>query len=58
MTKIGDQYLLNVDVKIGSKAIAKRIERVLPYLVHYDESAVVKGRAIFDTVRTISDANL
>ena len=26
--------LLNVDVKIGSKAIAKRIEKVLPYIIH------------------------
>ena len=47
--------LVNVDVKIGSKAIAKRLEKVLPYVVHHDQNAFVKGRTIFDAVRTISD---
>lgn len=27
--------LINVDVKIGSKAIAKRLETVLPNIIHY-----------------------
>ena len=48
-------YLVNVDIKIGSKAIAKRLEKVLPNLVHHDQNALVKGRTIFDAVRTISD---
>ena len=43
--------LLNVD----SKAIAKRIEKVLSHIIHYDQNAFVKGRTIFDVVRTISD---
>ena len=47
--------LVNVDVKIGSKAIAKRLENVLPHIIHYDQNAFVKGRTIFDAVRTISD---
>ena len=47
--------LLNVDVKIGSKAIAKRLEKVLPDIIHYDQNAFVKGRTIFDATRTISD---
>ena len=47
--------LVNVDVKIGSKAIAKRLEDVLPHIIHYDQNAFVKGRTIFDAVRTISD---
>ena len=47
--------LVNVDVKIGSKAIAKRLENVLPHIIHYDQNAFVKGRTIFDVVRTISD---
>ena len=38
--------LLNVDVKIGSKAIAKRLEKVLPDIIHYDQNAFVKGRTI------------
>lgn len=47
--------LVNVDVKIGSKAIAKRLEKVLPHIVHFDQYAFVKGRTIFDAVRTIND---
>ena len=47
--------LVNVDVKIGSKAIAKRLENVLPHIIHYDQNAFVKGRTIFDATRTISD---
>ena len=47
--------LVNVDVKIGSKAIAKRLENVLPHIIHHDQNAFVKGRTIFDATRTISD---
>ena len=47
--------LVNVDVKIGSKAIAKRLENLLPHIFHYDQNAFVKGRTIFDATRTISD---
>ena len=35
--------------------MAKRLEKVLPNLVHHDQNALVKGRTIFDAVRTISD---
>ena len=47
--------LSNVDVKIGSKAIAKRLENVLPNIINYNQCAYVKGRTIFDAVRTIED---
>lgn len=47
--------LINVDVKIGSKAIAKRLEKVLPNIIHYNQRAYVRGRTIFDAVRTIED---
>ena len=45
--------LINVDVKIGSKAIAKRLENVLPNIIHHNQCA--KERTIFDAVRTIED---
>ena len=45
--------LINVDVKIGSKAIAKRLETVLPNIIHYNQCAYVKGRIIFDA--TVDD---
>ena len=47
--------LINVDVKIGSKAIAKRLETVLPNITHYNQCAYVKGRTIFDAIRTVDD---
>ena len=47
--------LINVDVKIGSKAIAKRLEAVLPNIIHHNQSAYVKDRAICDAVRSIND---
>ena len=47
--------LINVDTKIASKALAKRLENILPDLVHYNQNAYVKGRSIFDAVRTIDD---
>ena len=34
--------LINVDVKIGSKAIALRLQTVLPKIVHHNQHANVK----------------
>ena len=42
-------------VKIGSRAIAKKLENVLPNIIHYNQCAYVKGTTIFDAVRTIED---
>ena len=47
--------LLNVDYKIGSKALATRLEKVLPEIIHENQCAYVKGRTIFDAVRSIGD---
>ena len=47
--------LLNVDTKIGSKALAKRIEKVLPSVIHFNQCAYVKDRSTFDALRTIED---
>ena len=48
-------WLITVDVKIGSKAIAKRLATVLPNIIHYHQSAYVKGGATFDSIKTIED---
>ena len=47
--------LLNVDLKIASKALAKRIEPTLPNLIHSDQTGFVKGRYIGENIRLISD---
>ena len=38
-----------------SKALAKRLEPILPSLIHHSKTAFIKGRSIFDAVRTIDD---
>ena len=45
--------LLNVDMKIASKALALRLEKILPEIIQADQYAYVKGRTIFDAIRTI-----
>ena len=47
--------LLNVDVKIASKALALRLEKVLPDIIGNDQYAYVKVRTIFDAVWSIED---
>jgi len=47
--------LINVDTKIASKTLAKQLEPILPKLIHYNQNAYVKGKLIFDAVRTIDD---
>ena len=47
--------LLNVDLKIATKAIAKRLESVLPKLIHPDQRRFVKGRYIGENIRLVSD---
>ena len=47
--------LLNIDLKVASKAIAKRIEPTLPNLIHSDQTGFVKGRHLRENIRLISD---
>ena len=47
--------LLNVDTKIISKCLAKRLVPVLPTIVSPDQTAYVKGRFIGESTRLISD---
>jgi hypothetical protein len=43
--------LLNVDYKIGTKAIAERMKNILPKIIHHNQVGYVKGRQITD-IRT------
>ena len=47
--------LLYVDLKVASKALAFRMRKVIPLLIHPDQTAYVKGRYIGESVRIIED---
>ena len=47
--------LLNLDYKIASKVIAKRIEKVILLLVSPDQTGFIKGRYIGENIRLIND---
>ena len=47
--------LLNVDVKILSKVLSARMTKILPKLIHDDQSAFVSGRFIGEPIRLVSD---
>ena len=47
--------LLNVDYKILAKIIGRRIESVLPTLIHSDQTGFVKVRFIGQNVRLLND---
>ena len=46
-------FLINVDEKIASKTLAKRLEKALPQIIHSNQNVFVKGRSLFDAIRTI-----
>ena len=47
--------LINVDVKIASKALALRVRNVMHELVHSDQTAYVKDRYIGESIRIVDD---
>ena len=47
--------LLNVDVKIASKALANRVKKVILKLIAVDQTAYVKGRFIGESIQVIND---
>ena len=47
--------LLNVDFKILSKALAKRIKNILPELTNTDQRGCIKGRYIGENIRLVED---
>ena len=47
--------LLNVDSKIASKVISARIIKVLPTIIHFNQTGCVKGRYIGEATKSILD---
>ena len=47
--------LINVDIKIASKALVARMKTVIHSLISYDRTAYVKGRYIGESVHLIND---
>ena len=47
--------LLNVDYKLATKCIARRLEKVLPHLIERDQTGYIKDRYIGKNIRAISD---
>ena len=48
--------LVKVDTKIMSKVIATRVKRMLPSIIHHNQTGYVKDRFIGETIRSIFDA--
>ena len=47
--------LINVDVKIASKPISRRLESILPELIHPNQNGFIKSTSILDAARMIDD---
>ena len=47
--------LVNADSKLSSKVISNRIKKVLPRIIHYNQSGFIKGRFIGEVARSILD---
>ena len=47
--------LINVDIKVASKALANRLEAVINKLISVDQTAYVKGRFIGESIRVVND---
>ena len=47
--------LINVDIKVASKALSKRLNAVIHNLISVDQTAYVKGRFIGESIRVIND---
>ena len=45
--------LLNVDLKILSKVLARRLEGLLPIIVKEDQTGFVKGRNSYNNIRRL-----
>ena len=47
--------LLNLDYKILTKVLATRMKKVLPFVIHHNQTGFIEGRRIVDSIRIIQD---
>ena len=47
--------LINVDAKINTKVMALRLKKVLPNIIHRNQTGCVEVRYIGETIRSIFD---
>ena len=47
--------LMNVDVKIASKALSFHLKKIISNLINYDQTAYIKGRFFGESIRLIDD---
>ena len=47
--------LLNADYKILAKALAIRMQKVIPYIINHDQEGCIKKRSTFSNIRSIMD---
>ena len=45
--------LLNIDYKLMTKCLAIRLKKVLPNIIHSDQTGFMRGRYIGDNIRNI-----
>lgn len=45
--------LLNIDVKILAKILAKRLETCLPSIISGDQTGFIRGRNLFSNIRRL-----
>ena len=47
--------LLNIDYKIMTKVLARRLEKVIDHIIHPNQSGFIKGRFIGEGIRFVED---
>ena len=48
-------FMSGIDCEIAAKVLAKRLEKVLPFIINPNQTGYIKGRFIVESIRLISD---
>ena len=47
--------LLNTDYKIAARALAKRLQNVIPKIINFDQMGYIKERSATENIRSVQD---